>query len=311
MSDLIQKNVTNEETKNEITSLTAFTNVESSEVIEFFEDKKMLKEKKKDKGETKKEPDFTAFYELASLLDMTIEETLDKCCMFQVRNLMAKLGKVIVRYNISSDEIAKTLYNTSVLSVGEVLFSPAYLPICKKIIGKNPDINQNTGVIVDFPFGESSFKSKFLNVKESIKSGVDTVTVMLPTMLFEKNMQKELKKQVKKIGRVRGAERGVALSVMDIENENVKSAIRLIDKTKVNFITLVFGNVTEVELKDKIQAVVSGKTRKKIKVLANVDSCKGVTELIKLKVDAILTPYADDIGKELLTRFKIQSVKLK
>ena len=309
MSDIIKTENLSEEI-NEVNSLTAFTNAESSEVIEFFEEKKDTKDKKRIKGD-KKEPDFTAFYELASLLDMSIEETLDKCCMFQVRNLMAKLGKVIIRYNVTSDEISKIMHNTNLLSTGEILFSPAYLPICKKIIAKTPGVNQNTGVIVDFPFGESSFKSKFLNVKESVKSGVDTVTVMLPTMLFEKNMQKELKKQAKKIGKVRGAETGVALSVMDIETENVKSALKIIDKTKVKFITLVFGSVNEMELKDKISTVLSGKIKKKIKVLANVDTTKGVTELIKLKVDRILTPYADDIGKELLNRFKIQSVKLK
>ncbi len=310
MNDIIKSEPLGEEIKEEVNSLTAFTNAESSEVIEFFEEKKETKDKKRIKGD-KKEPDFTAFYELASLLDMSIEETLDKCCMFQVRNLMAKLGKVIIRYNVTSEEISKILHNTNLLSTGEVLFSPAYLPICKKIIAKNPEVNQTTGVIVDFPFGESSFKSKFLNVKESVKSGVDTVTVMLPTMLFEKNMQKELKKQVKKIGKVRSAETGVAISVMDIETENVKSALKIIDKTKIKFVTLVFGNVNEVELKDKISAVLGGKIKKKIKVLANVDSTKGVTELIKLKVDRILTPYADDIGKELLNRFKIQSVKLK
>ena len=310
MKGIAKSTDTREEVKKESSSLVIFTSEEKNGDAIVFSDEKRVSEYNLDK-QGKKEPDFSAFYELAALLDMSVEETLDRCCMFQVRNLMGRLGKVIIRYNVTSDEISKILHNTNLLKTSEVLISPAYLPTCKKIIEKRPEINQNTGIIVDFPFGESSFKSKFLNVKESVKAGVDSVTVMLPTMLFEKNMQKELKKQARKIGKVRGVERGIALSVMDIEKENVKSAIKIIEKTKVNFITLVFGNVTEIELKERIKAVLSGKNKKKIKVLANVDTCKGVTELIKLKVDTILTPYADDIGKELLQRFKIQSVKLK
>ena len=33
--------------------------------------------------------------------------------------------------------------------------------------------------------------------------------------------------------------------------------------------------------------------------------------LIKLGVDEIFTPYADDIGKDLAERFKIKSLKLR
>lgn len=280
----------------------------NGEVVVF---KKPTKRRQKNKKESGGEVDFSAFYELASMMDMSIEDALDKCCMFQVRNLMAKIGKVIVRYNISEFDFMKTLHNTNALSVSEVVFSPAYLPTCKKVIGRRPDINQNTGVIIDFPFGESSFKSKLLSVKESVDGGVDTVNVMMPSMLFARANQKELKKQIRKIASVRGAEIGLAVSAMDISDDELKTAMKFIERSKLSFITLCFGAVTESELKAKIGVITDLKPYKKVKVIANVDSTDAVKELIKLKVDTILTPYADAIGKELLARFKIKSVKLK
>ena len=50
---------------------------------------------------------------------------------------------------------------------------------------------------------------------------------------------------------------------------------------------------------------------KKVRVLANVDSAEAVSELLKLKADMVLTPYADEIGKTLVERFNIKSVKLR
>ena len=49
---------------------------------------------------------------------------------------------------------------------------------------------------------------------------------------------------------------------------------------------------------------------KKIFVFANVSSPEGIIALFKNQVDKILTPFADDIGKDLLKRFKVKSIKL-
>ena len=38
---------------------------------------------------------------------------------------------------------------------------------------------------------------------------------------------------------------------------------------------------------------------------------EAVMELFKMGAETILTPYADDIGEELLKRFKIKCLKLR
>ena len=42
----------------------------------------------------------------------------------------------------------------------------------------------------------------------------------------------------------------------------------------------------------------------------NAERAEVLTELFRLGVDKILTPYADDIAKELFKKFKIKSLKL-
>ncbi|MBR1967845.1 MAG: hypothetical protein IKA11_00425, partial [Clostridia bacterium] len=91
----------------------------------------------------------------------------------------------------------------------------------------------------------------------------------------------------------------------------IKKAVRLINKTKLSFITFAFGEATLEEVKNKLEVVNKYRGAKKVRVLANVDSAEAVSELLKLKADMVLTPYADEIGKTLVERFNIKSVKLR
>lgn len=281
--------------------------------VEEQDDKKQKKTKrnKKEKIRPIEGIDFTGFYALAELMNMSMQEALDKCCTFQLKNLMSKIGKVLLRYNTTSEEMGKILFNTSALGVKETLVSPVYVNMCRSEINKNRELNQHIGAIIDFPFGESDFKSKIIGIKENIKSGVDSVTVMLPSMLLAKDRQRELKKQIKRIARFSGAEKGVAVSASDVTDEQIKILMKLVEKYNLAFTTLVFGNITEEELIVKVSAADKCKVKKQLKVLANVDSANGITELFKLKTDVILTPYADEIGRELVEKFKIKNLELK
>mgnify|MGYP003457440365 CR=1 FL=1 len=50
---------------------------------------------------------------------------------------------------------------------------------------------------------------------------------------------------------------------------------------------------------------------KKIFVLASIERAESLIELFKLKIDMVLTPFADDIGRDLIKRFNVKSIKLK
>lgn len=270
--------------------------------IDFYEEPK----KTKDKG-----VDFSPFFALAQLLNVTVEQVKDECCLYQVRNLMSRMGKVIVRYNVSDSELGDLLRNVAALQIKETLLSPAYIPACAKQVSKHGLNSLYVGSIIDFPFGESTFKSKLADIKDSISAGVDGVTVILPAMLLEKDKQKQFKKQVKKIGKFYKKDAGIALSAMDIDEDAVKFAFKTVEKSKVGSITFIFGETDENSLKLKMAAINKYRGKKTVKVMGNVSHPEAVMELIKFKVDEILTPFADDIGKDLIKRFKIKSVKLR
>lgn len=262
--------------------------------------------KTKDKG-----VDFSPFFALAQLLNVTVEQVKDECCLYQVRNLMSRMGKVIVRYNVSDSELGDVLRNVNALQIKETLVSPAYIPACAKQVGKHGLHSLYIGTVIDFPFGESTFKSKLADIKDSVSAGVDGVTVVFPAMLLEKDKQKQFKKQVKKIGKFYKKDAGIALSAMDIDEEAVKFAFKTVEKSKVGGITFIFGETDENSLKLKMAAINKYRGKKAVKVMGNVSHPEAVMELIKFKVDEILTPFADEIGKDLIKRFKIKSVKLR
>lgn len=265
------------------------------------------------KGDGVKKEDgdvYAKFPELAELMNTTVEQLRDEFFLFQVRKLMSRIGKVIVRYNVSEAEVERIFLNADALSLNQIMVSPVYLPVCKRLVKKHKLHDVCVSAVIDFPFGESSFKSKIHNVKDSVRIGVDEVSVMLPTMLCTEDNAKVLKKQIRKVGTSYKGRAGVALNATDLDEEQIKRAMKFAGKSKVNCVTFAFGEATLEEVKSKIETVNKYKNGKKIAVLANVDRAESVMELFKLEVDRILTPYADGIGEELVKRFEIKSVKL-
>lgn len=263
------------------------------------------KERKVKKGE-----DFSAFNALAELLNTSVEKIKDECCLFQVRKLMSKLGQVVVRYDVSDAKIGKIIKNCLNLEVSEVLVSPAYLDACLKQTNKHKLQSQNVCAFIDFPFGESSLKGKLTDLKNTLNFGVDGATVMMPNLLLAPEKLKVFKKHVKRFGRAINRQTGVAVNATDLSEDAIKNAIKIVDKTKLSFITFVFGDTPEDQIKSKIKTIYKYKSKKEIRILGNVCSPEAVMALFKMGVDKILTPYANEIGKELVKRFKIKSVKL-
>lgn len=253
---------------------------------------------------------YEKFPELAELMNTTVEQLKDEFFLFQIRKLMSRIGKVIVRFNVAEAEVERIFLNAAALSVNQVMVSPVHLPVCERLVKKHKLHDVCVSAVIDFPFGESSFKSKLHNVKDAVRIGVDEVAVMLPTLLCAEENAKVLKRQIKKVGVSYKGGACIALNASDLDEEQIKRAMKFAGKSKVECVTFVFGEATTEEVKSKIETVNKYKNNKKIAVLANVDKAEAVMELFKLDVDRILTPYADKIGEELVKRFEIKSVKL-
>lgn len=248
---------------------------------------------------------------LSSLFNKTVKEIKEECFVYQIRKFMSRLGKVVVRYNVPDPELEKIFLNADALKLGGILVAPIYLPACKKISKKHRLSHVSVGSLIDFPFGESSFKGKVASVREGMKIGIDTVHVTIPNMLLESENIKQYKSQAKKIGKLFKEGSGIILNATDLSEDSIKKALKIAARTKLTSVTFSFGEATLEQVKSKLDVVNKYRGSKKIYVLANVDRAEAVTELLKLSVDMILTPYADDIGRELVRRFNTESVKLR
>ena len=256
--------------------------------------------------QTEEDSEQDAFNELASLMSSTVEDIKDEFFLYQIHKFMSKIGKVVVRYNITEEELEKLFINSTLLNIDGVTVSPAYFAVCKRVKNKNK-LGAKVCSIIDFPFGESTFKAKLTIMREGKGYGMEETMVMMPSMLVDELNIKQFKKQCASIGR-RGVS-SVALNASDLDEDAIKRAIKATNKTKLSSLTFVFGEATLEEVKSKMAMINANKGLKKISILANVDKAESVTELLKLGVDKIYTPFADGIGKELLEKFKIKGVK--
>lgn len=287
------ENLEKEEVKNELATIAP-------------KGKKKKGQKSQGQNEKKDSDEYQDFPDMAALLNTTVKALKEEFYLFQIRKLMSHLKRVVVRYDVTETEIKEMLTTAKYLHSGGLNLAPVYLPACAKQIKKNGISFVNIGSVIDFPFGESTFKSKLSGIKESVKMGANEVTVAIPSMLLGTGEIKNFKKQIKKLGRIKKVKVGVSLNASDLDEDKIKLALKIINKLKLNFITFAFGDATLIEVKNKLGVINKYRSAKPVCVLANVDRAEAVTELFKLKVDYIITPYSDDIGDDLLKRFNLK-----
>ena len=273
-------------------------------------------EKKKGKGkkaktESKEKSEGDEIYndlsELAFLLSTDVDALKKEFYFTQVRKIMSKLKKVIVRYDVTENELSELFAKAGQCGLGGIVVAPAYLPNSIRQNKKSLCGKINITSLIDFPFGESSLKGKLADIKESIKLGVSSVAVSLPSMMLNKENAKQLKKECRKYVRYAKKNAGIVLNASDVTEENFAKAIKVLNKTKINYIILAFGDATVEDVKNKLSLVSKSGVAKQLFVLANVENVETASELFKLGADSVLTPYADEIGSDLLKRFNLIS----
>ena len=242
------------------------------------------------------------------LLGESTDAIKDDFHLHEIRRFCARLSKLTVRYELKESEAIKIVDNCSKLAVSEILVSPAYLGIYKKAVNKSGIEGQNVCALIDFPFGESTYKSKITDIKACLKYGVDGFTVVMPAVSV--NDTGAFKSQMKKLSKATKKPTGVAFSASELDVEKIKLILKTADKKGITSLTFAFGDETEDVIRGKCEIMRKNKGKAEIRILGNVVSAEAVAEIIKLGADKVITPYADEIAKELAKRFKIKKVKL-
>lgn len=247
--------------------------------------------------------DYTTF---ADLLNVSVNELKEEFYILQIRKIMSRMQKAILRHDLTSESLEKMFSKAGDYGLVGICLSPAYLPRCVKHIGKTKSFAPRLSSIIDFPFGESLIKTKIDGIKESIKQGANSIMVACQGTLLKQENIKELKKQCKKIyGVNKRINKGLIFDAKEITKENYADAIKALKKIKLSSITLSFGDADMEEIKQELENLNGIKSEKKLFVLANVSKVEDAVELYKLGADMVITPFADQIGDDLLKRFNL------
>lgn len=267
----------------------------------------VIEEQKSEGGE---QSFFEDVLSLSELLGESVSALKEEFCLFQIRKFMSRIGKAVVRFNGGDEQLEKVFINADKTGTGGIFIAPTHLPIVKKIINNNEGLELEVVSVIDFPFGESTAKSKLGDVKDSQKAGIDGVLITMPTVLTLPEKVKEYKSQSKKFLRAFKGNSGLAFNASDLNDEDFTRVIKFAGKSKAEYFALLFGESTYDNVKQKIELVQKLRANKKVFVMANVDSAEVVKELYGLGVDRVLTPFADKIAEDLLKRYGVNRVKL-
>ncbi len=269
---------------------------------------------KKGKNKQKSEDvvDVDRFSDLSLLVGVAKAELEDEFFAFHIKKILSNVRKVIVREEITDAQLEKAFLLANDLFLGGLTVAPIHLSSMAKFSKRHNISQMKVGTLVDFPFGESSLKSKLADVKAGIITGADDVSVTLPNVMLLTENEKMLKKQIKKLGKIYRDSIGITVNASDLAIDKLKKVVTFFKKSKLVSITFAFGGASFNEVKEKLAVIKDfDKKGKTICVLADVDSIEGVREVRKLGVDLVLTPHADQVGKDLVKRFKLKSEKLK
>ena len=244
-------------------------------------------------------------FSLAGLLGKTESGMKSDFYAYQIKELMQSVGTSLPKGYISVSEI-ENCYKQTIKYGGKELILTPYL--FKQVKQMEENINGeklNLSVIVDYPYGESSFKAKLLDVKESIKNGASSVTVvMAKRSVSTANLSTE-KAMLNKLTKVGKGKVGIAIN-LDIESEDFKKVVKLIDGIKATHVTLLAEDVSLDRIKQAIETLSLKKIDKKIFVYTSISKVQELSALIETKVNKVYTEHFGKIGIQLEEKFEIQ-----
>lgn len=236
---------------------------------------------------------------LAKLLHKSEQEVIDECVVMQLKKLMSSAGKTIVRYSVTDEELKDFFLLADKFNFGEITVSPDLVSRCIKPVKKYDLSHVKVSTIIGFPFGDDTFSGKIVSLKQCVSLGVDEASVAMKFKGGDKTELKLFKKQLKKINSCFSRRAGVALSAHDMEEKDLITAIKLIEKTDLNHVLLTFGECSFQDVKEKLEKVNKVKGKKAVKIMLNAKNPEDIKSVVELGASIVLTPYLDEIIKNL------------
>ncbi len=244
-------------------------------------------------GESEKEAGFKG---LADALGVTEEKIKNDCKYHLIRKITSGIGDLTVRFSPTDEEMNLKAGFLTDFGVGEFCVAPLYI---KRFMKKKGKPNDKLSVIVDFPFGETSFSAKKSEIKNCVSHGVKEITAVLPSSILKEN-PKELKKEIRSLGKIRSAKVFAAIPAENTDAAGIKNFLKAVARSGIYGSAFIFGKTDEKSFKEAETAIMKNKGAKPVKIIAEVTSAKVAYRLLAGGAYRVVTPYAEDICRELV-----------
>ncbi len=244
-------------------------------------------------------------FDLAYLLGKTESGLKSEFYAYQIKELMKSIGVTLKRTEGTSEQFEEVYKQAIKYGADEICVSPYYYQACKNIEEKLKGQEIKIGAMIDYPYGESSFKARLADVKVAVQNGVNLITVVFPVSATVLGSFGGEKAKLNKICKAGKSKVGVAIKA-DLGQEDLKRIVKLVDGTKCSHITLLAENLGVEKIIDAIQSVSLKKGNKKIHVYTAIDKMQDLSAVLEQKVDKVYTPYLDQIGEALSEKFGIE-----
>lgn len=244
-------------------------------------------------------------FDLAYLLGKTESGLKSEFYAYQIKELMKSIGVTLKREDVTSEQLENVYKQVVKYGADEIAVSPYFYQACKDLESKFKNQAVKFGAMIDYPYGESSFKARLADVKVAVQNGVNLITVVFPTSATALGGFGGEKLKLNKLCKVGKRSVGVAIKA-DQRQEDLKRLVKLIDGTKCSHITLLAEGVSVEKIADAIKVVSAQKSGKKVFVLTTIENMQDLSAILELKVDKVYTPYIEKIGEGLTEKFGIK-----
>lgn len=244
-------------------------------------------------------------FDLAHMLGKTESGLKKDFYIYQIKELMSRLGKTVNDKKCTVDGLAETYKELKELGVGEIAVSPFFFREIDEAADKVGKTGIKKGALIDYPNGESSFRARIADVKEAVGRGADTVTVCLSAACVSLIRLSEEKARLYKLARIAKKTFGAGIDA-NLSEEALKKTLKAVEGLKIARIALLGETTGTAELIDVVKRVSEVKGNKELCVYSNISAVSELSELIDCGADRVFTPYVERIGKELKEKFDVE-----
>ena len=243
-------------------------------------------------------------FNLAKVLGKTETGMKKEFYVFQIKELMAKLGKTVGK-ETTSNEFVKDYKSLCEFGVGEILVTPAYYHECREAEKKNKNSCVKVCALIDYPNGESSFKARLSDVKDAVKNGVDGVVVVMPTSAVAMSRLSEEKSRMIRFAKTAKHSFGVAIDG-NVDGDNLRKTLKAVDGIPAQKLVLVCRGMDFSAVKRVLLDVASFKGTKQLCVITELNKLEEISLLFENGADKVYSPFVIDVGNQLLDKFGVQ-----